>query len=349
MTEHFPEQAELLREALRELREDTPSNRLARSSILASVQDSPELSAVALEEVAWPQAELDLHLTGETVEDHTTRADWFGRFVTRLSLAVQEVTKSMTSSKRLTPSLQVFAPQSGSVRVIVRAAGVEATETSGVEGADDTTAESRALHLVAHLMHLSEEGEIDADSALVAATQSLTPRARQRIRSVTRSVIEAKWEVKGEVTQRGRTLERVRFDAGSAQRLFDELNREHVQTRPETLTGFIDGERRSLSTMWFTPTGVTRAFEVAVKDADLLQEVRRLAAEPDLEVLCEFRVFLTVPAGAKEASSRSRELRSIMPAALARPGFVFETAEDESRALRSDSGPLPLPGPEDSD
>jgi hypothetical protein len=99
-----------LRQALRALREDTPANNLARNAIVASVEEHPELASVAREELAWPQAELELHLEGESVEDNATRADWLGRLVTRLSTAVQEVTKSMTSAtvKQIQPVQSVW-------------------------------------------------------------------------------------------------------------------------------------------------------------------------------------------------------------------------------------------------
>ncbi len=55
----------------------------------------------------------------------------------------------------------------------------------------------------------------------------------------------------------------------------------------------------------------TRAYEVAVSDFELLTEVTRLSAIENLRVECTFNVFMTVPAGASEATLRSRELVSI--------------------------------------
>lgn len=312
MNEPAPDPHEVeLRAALRELREDTPQNALARQSLLAAVEPMPALLAAALEELAWPQAEFDLHLSGEGVVEHSTRADWLGRFVTRVSTAVNEVTKSMSHKKRLTPGLLVLAPSPGSVRVVLRAPlPPKEPQTDNVVGADDTTAESRALGVVANLFKLSEE-EVRDESPLTAAVQSLSPQARQRLRAVTRSVIDADWRIDAELVQRGHRVESVTITPRSAKRLRSELDVEVTTTSQETLQGTIDGQRHSLSTMWFVPVGQARAYEVAVSDFELLTEVTRLSAIENLRVECTFNVFMTVPAGASEATLRSRELVSI--------------------------------------
>ncbi len=305
--------ADRLRQALRSLQEPSPSNELARASILAAVRDDPGLYAIALEEVSYPQVELDLHLVGATEREHATRADWLGHFIARLSAAVNEVTKSLAGLKRMTPGLQVLAPAQGSVRVVVRASERPKDAAQGqVEGADDTTTESKALTLVTALLKMAENPDPGPESPLTAATQGLSPIARQRVRSVARSVIEAGWTVEGTLNQRGQSLESVHVDPDSATRLFDALNRVVTTVTYETLLGLIDGERRSLSTMWFVPDGQARAFEVAVTDDVLLSEVRRLAAE-EAYVRCAFVVFLSVPPGSSQAASRSRELQSIRP------------------------------------
>jgi hypothetical protein len=307
------EHGDLLRAALQDLRDDTSANRLARQSILAGVADDPDLRAIAMEELAYPQAELDLHLRGQQEASHETRADWFGQFVARLSSAVNEVTKSMSKTKRHTPGLRVLAPSRGSVRVVLRAPLPHASQKDQLP-ADDTTAESRALRLVADMFVMAENHDFAADeSPLTAAAQSLSPIARQRVRSVARSVIDSDWEIDGTVSQRGRPLEPLHIGKASAQRLWDELKREVEQRTRETRQGKIDGQRHSLSTMWFIPDGQQRAIEVAVTDLELLEEVTRLSAIEGLTVRCEFTVFLSVPPGSADASSRSYELDSIEP------------------------------------
>lgn len=315
MSETQHDLADDLREALRSLREETPANQMARASILAAVHNDPAMYAVALEETAYPQAELDLHLEDEIGAEHETRADWFGHFVARFSSAVNEVTKSMAHKKRNTPGLRVLAPAPGSVRVVLRAPlpSVKTGQTS-IEGTDDTSAESRALSLVTALLKMSEQDTDDpTESPFTAATQTLSPMARQRVRSIAKSVIDADWEVRGELFQRGHTLEEFNISPRAAKRLYDELNRTEVIPTSETLQGTIDGQRHSLSTMWFIPDGSARAIEVAITDIDLLDKVTRLSAINDLRVECRFAVYLIVPAGASQAASRSRELESIEP------------------------------------
>jgi hypothetical protein len=279
------------------------------------VADTPDLAAIARQEMAYPQVEVDLHLSdAQSPTDHETRADWFGFFVARMSAAVNEVTKSLTKKRRLTPGLRVLAPTPGSVRVVLRAP-MPHGEPQDAIAADDTSAESQALRVLAGMFVMAEDDDLQEDSPLTATAQSLTPIARQRVRTVAKSIVDAGWQVEGSVSQRGREVQPLRINARSAQRLFDELNKVVQTTTAEVRQGTIDGQRHSLSTMWFIPDGQKRAIEVAVTDFDLLEEVTRLSAIEGMTVRCNFTVFLSIPAGSSEATSRSYELEAIEPIA----------------------------------
>lgn len=307
---------ELLRAALQESTGDAKVDDLTRASILAGIGDDPELLKVFYEETAPAQTEFDVHVPGLEGDPHATRADWFGIFVSRMGVAVKEVSKSISDKKRLPVSLRVVGPAPGSVRVVLKAPIPPPDGTAELERTGDgQSIESHALRTVATLMDLAERNlETPERSPLTAAAQKLSGRARKSIRSVAASVTAASWEVEGELRQRGRQPEHIRLSPSGAATLLAEMDKVVESRHPATVIGFIDGQRRSLGAMWLTPEGKKRPIEAFVGDEDLLSQVIDLSTDPSMRVQAEFMVSVTFPEGDSTSPHESYELIGIRPA-----------------------------------
>ena len=208
---------ELLRAALQESTGDAKVDDLTRASILAGIGDDPELLKVFYEETAPAQTEFDVHVPGLEGDPHA-RALTGSASVSRMGVAVKEVSKSISDKKRLPVSLRVVGPAPGSVRVVLKAPIPPPDGTAELERTGDgQSIESHALRTVATLMDLAERNlETPERSPLTAAAQKLSGRARKSIRSVAASVTAASWEVEGELRQRGRQPEHIRLSPSGA-------------------------------------------------------------------------------------------------------------------------------------
>jgi len=284
---------------------------LRRASLAASAVGNPELEDVLRDLTAEPQAMFDLHLSGATVDEHSTRADWFGQFVSRMAVAVKEVSKSLAGKDRMAVGLRVVGPTAGSVRVQLMAPAPITTQDE-LPDSHSMSLESMALRHVAGLMQMAEGDSVASDdSPLTAAVQVLDGRARGAVQSAVKTVIEAGWEIEGEVRQRGHEPEHVVFSPGAAERLSIELQQSVERRESVTLRGYIDGQRHSLGAMWFIRESGGRPVEAAVGDVSLLDEVTSLSVDARQLVEANFEMLVTQPRGDSRSERRSFELRRI--------------------------------------
>jgi hypothetical protein len=79
----------------------------------------------------------------------------------------------------------------------------------------------------------------------------------------------------------------------------------------ETISGYIDGFRRSLSTLYFQPARGGRIIQSAVIDPDTATTISELFADPDSLVEVVFDVVSTFMSGDETRPKRSRSVKSI--------------------------------------
>ena len=89
----------------------------------------------------------------------------------------------------------------------------------------------------------------------------------------------AGWDIAGQIRQRGLGSTEVAFTQAGATLLASELKNYDYDTDRAWAIGTIDGFRRSLGSLYFTPAGTNSPLAVNVSDPDTLAAAARLAAE----------------------------------------------------------------------
>lgn len=298
---------------------DDVASQLSRMSLEAMAQGIPSLEGALADLRAPLQAELDLHVTGGTIHGHEAVARPFGQFVTRAANAVREIAKSIGQKERYGASLRILAPSSGSVRVILRAPDTGSDSGKIPGDTDGDSLDSLAVKRLAAVLGQANSAATDPDtSPLVATVRTLRGPARAAIAKVAQSVQREGWQLDGELRQRGRNPSPIHLSTRGAAALIDAVGNDTNEIEETVLSGVIDGQRRSLSAMWFQPD-MARSFEAAVDDAELLDEVAALAVDPTTRVVAKFRVFISYAGGDSAHARRSYELRDISPANVDEP------------------------------
>ena len=310
------ESADLLRDAWLSLEgQSGPAAEMQRISLEMAAEQSPQLRDVLTELKAPLQAELDLHLTGPSIVGHEAVAESFGRLVTRMSTAVKEIAKAASGRRRYSANLRVLAPAAGSVRLVLRAPEVRQVGNVIPGDAVADSVDSLALKRLAAVLGQADEavhGDVE-DSPLTASVRPLPASARQTLRLIAQTVEDANWWLEGELRQRGHMPSPLSLSPAGASYLIDVLRAEIIETQEDPpITGVIDGQRRSLSAMWFQPDR-GRSFEAAVLDPELLVLVAELAAH-QTPVRCTFRVFISYGPSDSAHARRSYELLRVEPA-----------------------------------
>ncbi len=263
--------------------------------------------------IAGPdQAEVDLHLDGPGVKGHSTSAHYFSQFVSGISEAVKETAKSLAGKGSYSERLLIEGVGPGSVRVVLRAPDPVAPhpQKQSIEPlASASTVDSEALRSIAAILtHASSE---DEESPLMAELSHLPIRARVGLRRAARSANEAGWDVKGSLRQRNFGATDVALTHGGAFRLRQGLDAKVENRSDETLTGYIDGFRRSLSTLYFQPESGGWIVQAAVVDPVTASSISELFADPDSLVEAVFDVVSTFLPGDETRPQRSRSVKSI--------------------------------------
>src|SRR5659263_25378 len=156
--------ATLLTNALRQSRGDPSLGALYAGSMLAGVHGNVDLERVYRQEMAPQQVELDLHLVGEGVIDHSTNAAKFSEFIRRLSFATKHTAKQLAGSHAWSENLLIEALTPGSIRIALRAPEIPVDPSKPTH--DEvlvSTPEATALRAIASMLSLASS-EDDAES-----------------------------------------------------------------------------------------------------------------------------------------------------------------------------------------
>ena len=296
------------RDAWRDADGNTYSARVARRSLEASAEQSADLAVVLFELKNRFQSELDLHLDGSTVKGHSTDAADFADLVRGIADAVKEITKQAMGRQRMSPGLLVSAPMPGSVRVILSAAS-PAEPDGHIEAARAETHDSNSLRVVATLLASATGSETDGSNILDGLVTAIPFKARAGIRRAAKAVSASNWVVEGELRRPNADAVALHIDRESAQNLLSVLDVKDVETGQQSLAGKVDGQRRSMGTMWFVPNGLP-PIEAAVIDRGLLEEVASLGAS-GVDVNAEFSVVTQFAPGARTSARQSYVLTAI--------------------------------------
>jgi len=250
------------------------------------------------------QTELDLHLLGANVIDHATRADWLGIFMNRTAQAVKELAKGIAGKERHTPGLLVEGPGQGSVRVVFRSPP-QPKQSVPMPGTDVETLDGKALHQFASLFLLAE----DETDLLDASVRQLPGAARQAMKHVGQSVIDASWSIEGNLAARGRDVQRVVISPNGAANLVRAVGEQAAETATQRIPGAVDGWTWSKSVMDFQPT-TGRSFR-AVVPPDLQELVAAINGQPNHDAVGRFIVTTNYPSGDFSYQRKSYVLESI--------------------------------------
>lgn len=266
-----PDRQTLLREAWAETTGNEALDALRRRSLAAQAREDP-LLAETLQELEWGgRSHLVLHVHGSREDRHETSARRLGQFLSRVSDAVKEATKSLYGLARLDGDLGVLAPARGSVEVVFVEQDYPRDQEIGGTRADLW---ADGLKRVILILNMAEGGEDSLDASM----QDLRVPARRALRLLAQTVEDAQWSLDGTLTERGGRERDVRLGAPAARRLIDAALREPSETYRTTVEGVVDGWRWSSHTLRFLPS--KGAAIVAFVSDDLAQLVAQMNATP---------------------------------------------------------------------
>ncbi len=280
-----------------------PGSMFLTGSLEAAFSRTAEQRQALRDERLQDQTELDLHLIGANVLEHSTRADWLGIFMTRTSTAVKELAKGISGKQRHVPGLLVEGPGPGSVRVTFRSPPQKRANT--LPGTETETLDGKALHQFASLFMLAE----DEPDLLEGSVQRLPGAARRAMKQVGQQVVDASWSIEGNLAARGRGLQHVVITPNGAANLIRAVGEEAAVTEPTVVTGAVDGWTWSKSVMDFQPKN-GRAFR-AVVPPNLQEQVAAIVGQPNHDATGNFSVTTVYPRGDATYAHRSYVLEAI--------------------------------------
>lgn len=303
---------ELFANAWRSAQGDDFASRMARRSLEATARETEALRPILEQLLTRNQVELDLHLEGDGVDGHMTNASAFAELIRGISDSVKEISKASMGRSRLADALLISAPMPGSVRVVLRAAPAKPDARKKKEPVliEEESADSRSLETVANFLALAEESSDSLESPLDGFASELPAAAKAGVLKAARIIKKANWSVSGELRRPRHEPVSIGIGPSGASRLVSILGDEEILTDDSTLVGTIDGQRKSISTMWFNPDQ-GRSFEAAVVKPDLLEEVASLAAKGNEPVTATFVVTTRFPRGEGASPRHSYVLKDI--------------------------------------
>lgn len=290
---------------------DDFASRLQRQSLEALAAENDALRHVLFELTNRAQSELDLHLDGETVHGHEANAESFAAFVRGVADATKEVAKHLLDRQRRASTLRILAPTPGSVRVVLRAATPEEAAGRTAQNTRTPSVDSKSLDMVAVLLARSEADSDDLnDDVLSGLAARLPQKAHAGLKRAAKAIDAQDWDVLGELrSQHG--FQPVRVGPHGAKALLRVLDEHQESSTTTTLSGAIDGQRRSIGALWFAPDGAG-AIEAAVPTPELMEQVVQHDAA-NQRVRAEFDVVAIVGKGANPRRRQVYTLRSIEP------------------------------------
>ena len=290
---------------------DDFASRLQRQSLEALAAENDALRPVLFELTNRAQSELDLHLEGATVHGHEANAESFAQFVRGVADATKEVAKHLLDRQRRSSTLRILALSPGSVRVVLKAASPEEAAGRTAQNTRTPSVDSKSLDIVAVLLARSEvEGGNVTDDVLSGLAADLPQKAHAGLKRAAKAIDTQDWDIAGELrSQHG--FQPVHVGPLGAKALLRVLDEHQESSTTATLQGAIDGTRRSIGALWFTPDG-RGAIEAAVPSPELMEQaVQHDAANQ--RVSAAFDVVTIVGRGANPRRRQVYTLRSIEP------------------------------------
>jgi hypothetical protein len=295
------------RRALREVKR--ADDDLSLMSLLASAQGVRILEPIIAEEMAPVSGELDLHLTGESVDGHATNAAAFGELVRRMAEAVKVAVKDATGNARQTSGLLVDVGP-GSVRATFKAPPNTDHEMFDIPEMEDEVRPvedeySEALRRISVVLGSGDPDEPDPEDesdGLAAAIQQIPGKARRELAKLLEEVKRQRWEVRGGFTQRGVSSEELTLTPAAAEYLQHRLDVPTSEVKPWSTEGYIDGHQWSKGKMYFQLADRSRTIAATFHNATIQHQVAKLASEENRRVHAEFTVH-QVHGAAKTTSS----------------------------------------------
>jgi hypothetical protein len=150
------------------------------------------------------------------------------------------------------------------------------------------------------------------ESSLGALTTPLSSKAHAALKRVARAVETARWEVDGVLRSPTADPVSLHLTRYSARALLDVLDARTSREDDVVLTGTVDGQRRSVGTMWFIPVGGA-PIEAGVIDAALIDEIASLSAR-DVQAVATFHSRSWTPRSANAHTRRAYSLVHIKQA-----------------------------------
>ncbi|WP_402842783.1 hypothetical protein [Microbacterium sp. GXS0129] len=257
------------------------------------------------------QSELELHLNGETVHQHEANAESFAQLVRGIADATKEVAKHIIGHKRRASTLRILAPTPGSVRVVLKAATPQEAAGRTAQNTRTPSVDSTSLDTVAVLLSRAQgEGAKPDDDVLSGLAANLPQKAHAGLRRAAKAIDAQDWDIDGELRST-HGFQHVHVGPLGARALLRVLDEHQESSTSTTLSGAIDGTRRSIGALWFAPDGQV-AIEAAVPSPDLMEQaVQHDAANQ--RVRAEFDVLTIVGKGANPRRRQVYTLRSIEP------------------------------------
>ncbi len=290
---------------------DDFASRLQRQSLEALAAENESLRPVLFELTSRAQSELDLHLNGETIHNHEANAESFAAFVRGVADATKELAKHMLGRQRRASTLRILAPSPGSVRVVLKAAPPDETPGRTAQNTRTPSVDSTSLDTVAVLLSRAQhEGARSTDDVLSGLAADLPHRAHAGLKRAAKAIDAQDWDIAGELrSQHGFQL--VHVGPLGAKALLRVLDERQESSDVARLVGVIDGQRRSVGALWFTPDSAP-AIEAAVPSPELMEQVVQHDAA-NARVRAIFDVVTIVGKGANARRRQVYTLRSIEP------------------------------------
>lgn len=244
--------------------------------------------------------EMEIHLDGQTVVHHETRAYEFGQFVMRAAESVKELVKAVRGTRHHPRELLIAGgPAEGSVKVTFREP--DRSDSTALLSEAPETSEGQALLFLA-LMFASAEaagnGGPDDITELRSRLAPLGVGARQSVARLAETVTAASWLITG-VIRRGDTEGSLRLGPAGAQ-VLSLVSREGLEEeRTEQVIGTLDGWVWSRSELTLI-TDDQRAVRAAVP-LGLQSRVALLHAQPETRVITRLAVYVRVAQGTRDA------------------------------------------------
>jgi len=150
------------------------------------------------------RVELELHLTGPSVQVHETSAYEFGRLVMRAAESVKELIKSSRGTRHESRNLRVVGgPAEGSVQLLLREPDNSEAESLFPDSME--TAEGQALGYLSTVLSAAESASegLDAAGSLEAHLAPLSVGARAGLARLAEVIMDGGWTVDGAIRRRG--------------------------------------------------------------------------------------------------------------------------------------------------